>query len=520
MKRKKLIRQAFQVYAELEMKKFPDDSQMIQNDNKRLEQNIKFGLQEQQIKKQLKQMKRRRVWRTSIITAVMFFVVSFFYIHRNINYNSNDGDKAWSKLQASTDESTSETKESNQIAQETKETISLHPNIGSEQETLQQAEIADQNVGLEGAGDGATSINRENEYKLQSENLVQFAAGIGMQILNESNGYSPAALYQALKILAKEATGETKLQLQSVLGQLDQDVSIEEILNDTDTNSESITELRNSFWIPYKKNGEEINIKPEFLSDVSTNQNTQVYQVDFEQKNISQEMNEWLEKYGNFNSDLELQIESESQICILNTIDLKMQWKNCFDPIQNTSEIFTDINGEERACEFMNQVQTSQIIEEEQYQAASLEMEDGTMFFILPKEGSSIQQLCSSQFNEIIHSLLSGEGERKSVKWKIPKFSYENGVSVKEVLQANGLEEIFTESVQLEGISNQKLSVTQLLQAVSIHLDEQGVNSKDSSKMTIRENELESAEMILNRPFLYGIEKDGILLFLGIYGKF
>ena len=46
--------------------------------------------------------------------------------------------------------------------------------------------------------------------------------------------------------------------------------------------------------------------------------------------------------------------------------------------------------------------------------------------------------------------------------------------------------------------------------------DEYGVNSSNVSGTAIQENSLESEEMFLNRPFLYGMEQGGHFVFLGI----
>ena len=112
--------------------------------------------------------------------------------------------------------------------------------------------------------------------------------------------------------------------------------------------------------------------------------------------------------------------------------------------------------------------------------------------------------------------LLHQEGQIKNVTWKIPKFFYKYRNNLKNALISSGLEHIFTSESQLGGVSDQPLSLTQLLQVVSIELNEYGVNSSSVSGTAIQENSLESEEMFLNRPFLYGMEQGGHFVFLGI----
>ena len=101
-------------------------------------------------------------------------------------------------------------------------------------------------------------------------------------------------------------------------------------------------------------------------------------------------MNQWLKNQNSILPSLESEIEPDSQIYVLNTIGLEMKWSHSFDPMKNTAETFYCSDGTEEICEFMNQTQVSRILEGEQYWASSLEMDHGSMFFILPKEGTVV----------------------------------------------------------------------------------------------------------------------------------
>lgn len=256
-----------------------------------------------------------------------------------------------------------------------------------------------------------------------------------------------------------------------------------------------------------------INVNPEFIALVSPK--VDIYQVDFGRNGI-EEMNQWLKNQNSILPSLESEIEPDSQIYVLNTIGLEMKWSHSFDPMKNTAETFYCSDGTEEICEFMNQTQVSRILEGEQYWASSLEMDHGSMFFILPKENVAIQEFDYSQLNGIINMLLHQEGQIKNVKWKIPKIFYKYRNNMKNVLRSTGLEHIFTNESQLGIICDQPLQLTQLLQIGVIELNEYGVNSSSVSETVIEESGLESEEMVLNRPFFYGIEQNGSLMFLGI----
>ncbi len=512
MRKKKLIQQAFLSYAELEMKKIPDDLQIDQSVTPQFEQNLEKHLQQQDAQKQFKHLQQRRIWKASITTAVMFCIVlgAYMYQRKNDRYGEILGIYTSSEEETNIDKSTNEISETEQVDQET----------GGAEQTNSGVEMENSSIGegndfweMPERVDGESLVQ---EYDgLQGESLVEFAVNIGIPIIKENRynvGYSPSALYDVLKILSGGAEKETKQELLNLLAQ--SETTLEEGELDG-TSAENTAGISSALWIAQTYNGEEININPEFIANVS--QKADIYQVDFGMHPIEQ-MNQWLKSQQDILPNLEVEIEPDSQIYILNTIDLEMKWNHSFDPTQNTLESFIREDGTEEICEFMNQVQVSRILEGEIYWASSLEMDNGSMFFVLPKENATIQEICqsSSQLNEIINKMLCQEGQRKNVTWKIPKFFYKNSISARNALISNGLEHIFTNESQLGGISDQPLSLTQLLQTVSIELNEYGVNSSSASETAIQENGLESEEMFLNRPFFYGIEQNGRFVFLGI----
>lgn len=76
-----------------------------------------------------------------------------------------------------------------------------------------------------------------------------------------------------------------------------------------------------------------------------------------------------------------------------------------------------------------------------------------------------------------------------------------------------------SDQADFSGMTQDQAFFSQILQETHIAIDEKGVEAAAFTKLdyagTAAPNEKE-AYMILNRPFLYGIVSDGVLLFAGV----
>lgn len=146
------------------------------------------------------------------------------------------------------------------------------------------------------------------------------------------------------------------------------------------------------------------------------------------------------------------------------------------------------------------------------------------MVFLLPDEGRKIEDFLASP--KQLMELMDGKSEWSSgrVTWRVPKFSFGSSIQLADTMRQSGLEHIFDkQAADFEQISLQKpLYISDIIQETHIGIDEQGVEgaaytmiaAAGATAMLTDENH---AEMILDRPFLYGIQdrESGAWLFLG-----
>jgi serpin B len=141
------------------------------------------------------------------------------------------------------------------------------------------------------------------------------------------------------------------------------------------------------------------------------------------------------------------------------------------------------------------------------------------MVFILLDEGISVAELLSSP-QKIEEIFMQGEGKNGKVIWSVPKFGYGSSFDLIDTLQALGVASAFSlESADFSGITDTPAFISGVKQETQISIDENGVEASAFTRIDYAGSAMpeDQAEMILNRPFIYGITAgNGTLLFVGI----
>lgn len=140
------------------------------------------------------------------------------------------------------------------------------------------------------------------------------------------------------------------------------------------------------------------------------------------------------------------------------------------------------------------------------------------MIFILPDEGVTPQELLASpeKVKEVFETEQNSYGE---VTWQVPKFSFSSQFDLAEGLKNLGVKKAFEEDADFSRITDETVFISNIHQETHIGIDEKGVEASAFTEIQYSGAGLpkDKAEMILNRPFIYGIvSNNGTLLFVGI----
>lgn len=359
------------------------------------------------------------------------------------------------------------------------------------------------------------------------EAIKDFSYNTGGIILSDSGeniNYSPLSLYYALSLAASGAKSETEDQLLVLLGIPDSRVLSEQCGNlyrllYKDNNIGKL-KIANSIWMDDDMNGVPIVFKEDFVESAAENFYASSHSVDFAKEETGKAMAGWISRNTNGTLSPKYEINQEQILSILNTVYFYDQWIDRFDKNKTAEDVFHLLDGGEVKCDFMNQTYSSANFSKgEGFTRAGLALKNaGQMVFILPDEGVSPYDLLTSP--EKMKEIFEG-GERFSgeVVWKIPKFSFNSKIAMTDALKSLGVSSAFSPDADFSGITEHMAYITGILQETHIAIDEDGVEASAFTQIDYAGSAMPEgrADMILDRPFIYGITVRGrIMLFVGV----
>ena len=283
----------------------------------------------------------------------------------------------------------------------------------------------------------------------------------------------------------------------------------------------STIQLGNSLWI-----SDQLNIYEEYQKMAAEKFFASSYSVDFGSPDTEKKMGEWIAQKTNGVLVPQLAIDPATLLVILNTLYFYGGWVEPFSEEMTQEDVFYQEDGRQVAVPYLNRTQMEGKFKKgEGYTVSYLETNNGCrMMFLLPDEERMVKDFLESP-QKLRDALEVREEDwiRGKVIWKVPKFDFGTSYSLNDTLKAMGMERMFGSQAEFGGISPETMRVSEVIQETHIGVDENGVEGAAYTMMAIARGAMieseEMAEMILDRPFLFGIRDDshGIWLFLGVY---
>lgn len=180
----------------------------------------------------------------------------------------------------------------------------------------------------------STKTEVQSDYRLSGNGLEDFDLYFMKQENKLTNKvYSPLSIKYALEMLAEGAKGETKTQLDSILG---------EYKSKSYPNSQNMS-FANAMFV---RNTFKDMVKEDYINDLKEKYNAEVQFADF---NSAKPINDWvsnktLNLINNLFSDDAI---SQNNFVLLNALAIDMYWNNQIDCIQGSLERVPCLNGYE-----------------------------------------------------------------------------------------------------------------------------------------------------------------------------
>jgi serpin B len=373
--------------------------------------------------------------------------------------------------------------------------------------------------------DGSHKVRRENQldesFEKALENFSYTSASKLLSGKTENISYSPISLYMALSIAGTGAQGVTQDEIFSTLGTsgMDKDYLSEQnsklfrlLYSDNEIGK---LKIANSLWL-HKNTA----FEDEFIDNTVQSFYASLYNVDFSDKNTSKLMSNWISENTKGVLSPQIEIDKEQIMSIMNTVYFKDEWIGRFNENETKTDTFYLTDGSEIKCDFMNSTySTHGFTKGEGFTAASLGLKNSSsMTFVLPDKGISIDSLLATP--EKTASLFNNENSiTGEVIFQIPKFTYGSSIDLSDTLQSMGVKTAFKSSADFSGITEGTVFISNIKQQTHVAIDEKGVEAAAFTEIIYSGSappKDEVAEMILNRPFIFAIESDGKLLFVGV----
>ncbi|MBQ8550298.1 MAG: hypothetical protein IJ426_03045 [Clostridia bacterium] len=361
----------------------------------------------------------------------------------------------------------------------------------------------------------------------QMRGLDKFFADTAPAILSDTNGenalYSPVNIYFALSMLAETTGGESREQILSLLGS----ESVEE-LRDTVNNlwlanyrDDGITKavFANSMWLRG-----DYDYKLDTLKTLKEKYYASSYSGTMGAPEYNEALKKWLnDQTGGLLKDSVENLKgfnNDTVIGLASTIYLKASWHDKFRSVYNTKEKFRSPTGDIE-CEFMNDSSMGSYYMGNGFTATYKSLNDyGGMYFILPDEGSSPEELISEGF--VLDFIANPTCIRNDllVNLKVPKFDVKSDMSLIEMLEGLGVTDVFSLESDMSPLTDEFVYVSSCDHSARVKINEDGCEAAAFTVIIADAGSSmpkDEVDFFLDRPFIFAVTSPiGTPLFVGI----
>ncbi|NLM79197.1 MAG: serpin family protein [Ruminococcaceae bacterium] len=380
--------------------------------------------------------------------------------------------------------------------------------------------------------DQATRANREaNPISAAAEKaLSQFAYKTASSILNTPAAnacYAPVSLYFALALAGSGANGKTQNELLGLLGFASAAKLAEQsgnVYRQLYTDNE-ITKLKiaNSLWLDEEYDGQPVHFKEPFVRNAVDTYYSALYKVDFAKESAGQAMAQWIADATNQTLNPIFEPDPDMIMSIINTVYFRDEWITSFDASLTQPDTFRLADGKTVTCAFMNRQKSLGTFSNGDgfTRSALLLKSNASMIFVLPDADTDLADLLSRPAR-LKDAFEGGQETYGQITWKIPKFICDSQFELVDTLKALGVRAAYEKTADFSGITDHLAYISSIVQNTHMAIDENGVEASAFSKSDFYGAPIPNgqADMILDRPFLYGIRSaTGQLLFIGVCGN-
>ncbi|MCR5646746.1 MAG: hypothetical protein K6F81_00500 [Acholeplasmatales bacterium] len=380
----------------------------------------------------------------------------------------------------------------------------------------------------------AFCTNRTSDEFNDSYN--KFASNVS-EIANESENnscISPISVYSALSMLSFSTSGNTQTEILKYLNTTEEELKINysKLFISSNYYDDAIDDFRetlfNSLWIQ-----KEFEYKKESVESVAKNACADIFKIDFTNKYAGKYISNYVKDKTNDLIDQEINIDSSTQVALVNTLYLNDPWLRFGDDISVTNEQINFINSDNTISKdnFMIRSTSGKIYSNLDVRVMCVSTYNRyKITFIVPNENKKISDVFNEKnINEAINANYFDYDQDKYIyetTTKFPKFNAESKYDLVEALQNKGIKDVFSSNADFSPISNTDLSCSQVIHSTKLGVDRKGIIGAamtyvmtDGAAAPDRRTKIYE-EFIVDRAFGYLVsDRYNRIIFSGIINK-
>jgi serpin B len=332
--------------------------------------------------------------------------------------------------------------------------------------------------------------------------------------LNENAAVSPYCAELLLDFVRTGAAGETKTEIDKVLGKTESGKW-------TASSSDSPLTVAAALWTQQGQS-----ILPGFQNTAREVFSASVEQTDFSNNAAEavKRINAWCaEKTKAKIPVLFEKLDATTRCVLAGAIHFAADWKVPFDEKATIEGSFTLQDGTKIKTKIMGQSGRMKYGETDETLILELpyKNEGCVMLLLLPKNAADFAKWESSMTSEKLNAL-RGTMTPEQVDMRMPRFTVESDLALNEPLKRLGMPTAFSRDANFSKISGQTdLYLSEVRQKTFVKVDETGTEAATvtSAVISIKAALSDSKLFYADRPFLYAIVKESAILFLGRFVK-
>lgn len=324
---------------------------------------------------------------------------------------------------------------------------------------------------------------------------------------------SPLSIQLALAMTANGADGDTKAEMEALLGG---EISLEDLneylysyVNNLPSAEKYKLQIANSIW--FRDNEGRLQVEKDFLQKNADYYGAQAYKAAFDDQTMK-DINNWVKDHtdGMIDSILD-QIDEDAVMYLINALVFDAEWQHVYDKSDVYKGKFTNIDGAEKQVDMMHSEETVYLQDENA--TGFMKPYSGSKYnfaVLLPNEGVDIYEYIAGLTGEELMETLSTP-QIGMVMATLPKFSYEYELTMNDVLKELGMPSAFSGSTanfsKMAHSSRGNIYIGDVLHKTFISVDELGTKAGAVTKVQMNDESAPMSEWVvtLNRPFVYMI---------------